>query len=141
MIDGSANITPMGRGGIDMDLNIPKTEQEQDETEWLSAKDLKVGDSLSLNVERVHLGEKAVVFFTNDNKGLTLFHTSEYDGQTLGERALIALGQALNIEGETTAEEVIEQANDKKKLSIKISHEAFEKDGEARSYKRITFKC
>lgn len=125
-----------------MDLNIPTTSEAsiENETNWLSVKDLKVGDKLTMKIERIHLGEKAVVFFSPKNDALSLFHTSDFDGQTLGERSLIALGQALKVEGETTAESLIEQASSSKKLSITVSNEAFEKDGEARTYKRISFK-
>lgn len=128
--------------GLNMDLNIPTTSEAsiENETNWLSVKDLKVGDKLTMKIERIHLGEKAVVFFSPKNDALSLFHTSDFDGQTLGERSLIALGQALKVEGETTAESLIEQASSSKKLSITVSNEAFEKDGEARTYKRISFK-
>lgn len=125
-----------------MELNIPSVNEStiENETEWLSVKDLKVGEKLTLSVERIHLGEKAVCFFSPKNEALSLFHTSDFDGQTLGERSLIALGQALKVEGETTAESLIELATASKKLAITVSNEAFEKDGEARTYKRITFK-
>mgnify|MGYP003148160434 CR=1 FL=1 len=122
-----------------MELNIPKQNENEEETEWIEVKDLEVGASINLDVKHLHLGEKALVVYSTENQGVALFHTSDYDGQTLGERALIALGQTLNIEGKTSAEEVLEAGNNAS-LSMTISNNAFEKDGEARTYKRITFK-
>ena len=127
-----------------MELNIPENdENEYPETEWIDVKSIAVGSEESLTVSRVHLGEKAVCFFDDAaNKAVSLFHVSEYEGQTLGERSLIALGQTLELTGKKIdVNELIEKANATPDLSMKIANSEFEKDGETRTYKRITFKC
>ena len=126
-----------------MELNIPTDENEYPETEWIDVKSIKVGESADLNVSRVHLGEKAVCFFDDEaNKAISLFHVSEYEGQTLGERALIALGQTLEMTGKKIqVDDLINKANETENLTFKISNSEFEKDGETRTFKRITFKC
>ena len=125
-----------------MKLNIPSEENEYPETEWLDVKEIKVGEKVSLSVDRVHLGEKAVCYFDDEaNQALSLFHVSEYEGQTLGERSLIALGQALGSTGKSVdVEALIEAANAADNLTLSIKNDQFEKDGETRTYKRITFK-
>jgi hypothetical protein len=139
-----SNIPPTKDAGVvrKMKLNIPKNENEAPETEWIDIKSVGVGESITLSVDRVHLGEKAICFFNDEaNKALSLFHVSEYEGQTLGERSMIALGQALDMTGKKVdVEQMINQANDLETLSMKISNTEFEKDGETRTYKRITFK-
>lgn len=126
-----------------MELNIPTDENEYPETEWIDVKAIKLGEAETLQVDRVHLGEKAVCYFDDEaNKAISLFHVSEYEGQTLGERSLIALGQALEMTGKKIqVEELVNKANEAESLTFKIANQEFEKDGEKRSYKRITFKC
>ena len=126
-----------------MELNIPNDESEYQETEWIDVKTINVGEAETLSVDRVHLGEKAVCFFDDEaNKAISLFHVSEYEGQTLGERSLIALGQTLEMTGKKIqVEDLIAKANEQENLTFKIANTQFEKDGETRTFKRITFKC
>jgi hypothetical protein len=135
----------IGGNNLTMKLNIPEASKENDpkaETAWLNTKEIPVGESITIQVDRVHVGEKAVCFFDDDNnQAISLFHVSDFEGETLGVRALIALGQALKIEGDTDVDAILESFDEVEKATMTFSNTAFEtKDGEARTYKRITFK-
>ena len=124
----------------DFELNVEKSESGFEEVEWVDHRvEVKnVGDSLKFNFDRIHISETAVSAFDGDEKGISFFIVSDYEGQTLGERFLIAGAKALDFEGKVNASEVMTGLNDGGNWRLILNLKGFETDeGESRTYKAL----
>ena len=125
------------------ELNIPAASENENEGVWLDHP-TKAGESVSLTISRVHMGEKTVMVFDNENnQQISFFHVSDFEAQTQGERALIAIAQAAGIEGKTNSDDVVAAANvffAENTATLTEELRAYEHEGEARSFRAITVK-
>ena len=125
------------------ELNIPEANETDSETTWMDHPS-EVGESVSILISRIHVGEKTVCIFDDvTDKAISFFHVSDYEGQTTGERALIALAQAAGVEGKTDSDAIVTAANAffaDNPASITETLRGYTHEGEARSFRAITVK-
>ena len=125
------------------ELNIPAASENENSGVWLDHP-TKEGESVSLTISRVHIGEKTVMVFDNDNdQQISFFHVSDFEGQTMGERALIAIAQAAGLEGESNSDDVVAAANAffaENAATLTETLRGYEHEGEQRTFRAISVK-
>ena len=124
----------------DFELNVEKGENEFEEVEWIDhrLKVKEVGDQMTFRFDRIHISDKAVSAFLGDLQGVSFFTVSDYEGETLGVRFLVACAKALELDGKVNASEVMTGLNDGGEWQLILTMKGWKTDeGESRTYKSI----